>query len=276
MNYFEQLRSGVTEEPTITTDSGGTFVIIGSLDHGMQIPQSGALKLVQVLDGVSALKMEGDEKQVGMFKERFHPMSAEMLAIACVQPSRLSWLAESDGEDIGQKLLSFGVPKEIMEVFVPSLNMRMNGGVSEDFFRTLPLMFEHYKQRFGFLNTAQGIETFLKVGQYFMDQRIDPRGLEDFSYDFEMFMGNVREFEYWRPDLKRFRAGNQGRIAVCCGTYHVDFVRSVFEGKEVEKPDWSNHIDKNNDPFVVKHRYKLKEIYKNLEAALNSTTPNQN
>lgn len=59
-----------------------------------------------------------------------------------------------------------------------------------------------------------------------------------------------------------------GKIAVCCGNYHAPFVQAVLEGKEIEKPDWSNHIDKNNDPFVVKRRDLLKGIYRNIEAAL--------
>lgn len=45
-------------------------------------------------------------------------------------------------------------------------------------------------------------------------------------------------------------------------------MQAVLEGQEIEKPDWPNHIDRNNDPFVIQRRDLLKEIYRNIEKAL--------
>lgn len=267
MSYFEALKYGITQEPDIVNGANESYVIIGSHDHGMQIPKQMVPKLVQTLDGIVALKMEGEGMETAF--NRFHPMSVELLAKASIDPSRLFWIAESDGEDIGQKLAKYGVSEGIMEVFVPSLSIRMHRGIPEGFFTILPLAFEYYKSRFGFLNTEHGVESFRTVADYWRRHQLDPMDLAKFAYDFEMFMGNVRGFDYWRPDLRRFRTDYTGKIAVCVGVYHVPFVQSVLEGREIEKPDWPNHISKNYDPYVVERRDLLKEIYRNIEAALN-------
>lgn len=269
MNHFEALKQGVTQEPNIVTgadEAGRTFVVIGSHDHGVQIPQTAVPKLVKALDGVEALKMEGEGTEKAA--QRFHPMSVEVLAKAAVDQSRFSWISESDGEDLGQKLSKYGVSEGIMEVYVPSLSMRWHGGTPDGFFQNLPRTFEYYRARFGFLDVQHGIDSFMAVANYWMKHRLNPKDLMDFSYDFEMFMGSIREYDYWRPDLRRFREHYTGKVAVCCGTYHIPFMQSVLEGQEIEKPDWPNHIDKNNDPFVVQRRDLLKGVYGNIEAAL--------
>lgn len=266
MSHFEALKYGVTQKPDIVNGANGGYVVIGSYDHGMQIPQASVPKLVNALIGVEALKMEGGGTEEA--SRRFHPMSTEVLVKACVDQSRFSWISESDGEDLGQKLLKYGVPEGIMEVYVPSLSMRWHGGTPDGFFQNLPRTFEYYKSRFGFLDIQHGVETFLTVANFWMRHRLNPKDLMDFSYDFEMFMGSVREYDYWRPDLRRFREDYSKRIAVCCGAYHVPFVQSVLEGQEIAKPDWPNHIDKNNDPFVAKRRDSLKGTYRNIETAL--------
>lgn len=272
MSHSEALKFGITQEPDIvhgTDRAGRAFVVIGSHDHGMKIPQASVPKLVIALNGVEALKMEGEGTEEA--SKRYHPRSTEVLVKACVDQSHFSWISESDGEDLGQKLSKHGVSEGIMEVYVPSLSMRWHGGTPDGFFQNLPRTFDYYKSRFGFLNVQHGVETFLEVANFWMRHRLNPKDLMDFSYDFEMFMGSVREYDYWRSDLRRFREDYSGRIAVCCGAYHIPFVQSVLEGQEIEKPDWPNHIDKNNDPFVVERRDSLKGIYQNIESALSGS-----
>ncbi len=112
MSNFDALKYGIAQEPAIIDGADRNYVIIGSRDHGMQIPQKAVLKLVKALDGVEAMKMEGMEEGFN----RFHPLSTELLAKASVNPSRLFWMPESDEEDIGQKLVKYGVTEGIMEV----------------------------------------------------------------------------------------------------------------------------------------------------------------
>lgn len=266
MNHFQKIEHGITQQPDIVEGNRGSFVIIGSHDHGVQIPQVAIPKLFEVLDGVAALKMEGEGMEQAF--QRFHPLSAEVLARVSVDPAHFFWISESDGENLGQKLLRYDVSERIMEIFVPSLSMRWHGGIPYGFFESLPRIYEGYKSRFGFLDAECAAERFRAVANFWERSGLDVKDLMDFSYDFEMFMGSVREHEYWRPDLRRFRENYSGRIAVCCGVYHVPFVQSVLEGRELVKPDWGNHLDINTDPFVVKRRNQLKEIYGNIETAL--------
>lgn len=266
MNHFQKIEHGITQEPDIVEGGNKNFVIIGSHDHGVQIPQVAILKLFEVLDGVVALKMEGEDAKQSF--QKYHPLSVEVIARFAVESARLFWISESDGEDLGQKLLKYGVSESIMEIFVPSLSMRWHGRVQHGFFEDLPRIYEGYKRRFGFLDTERAVGQFEAVARFWERRGLDIKDLMDFSYDFEMFMGSVREYEYWRPDLRRFRDNYLGRIAVCCGVHHVPFVQSLLEGRELVKPDWGNHLDINTDPFVVKRRNQLKEIYGNIETAL--------
>ncbi len=269
MHYLETLKYSVAAEPSIVADSNGSFVIVGSQEHGMQIPQPSVVKLIHLLNGVEALKMEGEGTQ--SIELYFHPMSPEVLAKACVGPDRTSWISESNGKDIGQRLSEYGVPEGIMEVFIPAMNMRMNKGISDGFFQALPGMFEQYKVRFGFLDVNRGVESFLTVANYWGKHGFDAWDLMAFSYEFEMFMGNVLEYECWRPDLRRFREDHTGKIGVVCGSYHIPFVQPILERKDVEKPSWEKRIDKNNDPFVVNRREQLKGIQRHIEIALSGT-----
>lgn len=271
MNYYEQLRHGFTQEPIIVTGAAGSYVIIGSHDHGVQILPTAIPKLLDTLGQVKALKMEGEGMEEAF--KRFHPLSVELLAKASVDQSRFSWISESDGEDLGRKLTRYGVSEGVMEVYVPTVSIRLHHGVvSNNFFRSLPQLFEYYKPRFGFLNAEHGTESFMKVLDYWERNRLNPVDLMDFSFDFEGFMGIVREFEYWKPDLTRFRADHRGKIAVCAGMFHVPFVQSVLEGKEIERPDWPNHMDKSTNPLIVERGTSLRETYRNIEIALDETT----
>lgn len=270
MNYFEALKSGFAQEPDIVTGDKGGYVIIGSHDHGIQLPAVAVPKLVKALDGIEALKLEGEGMEEA-FSRLHHPMSAEILAKAYVDPARLFWLSESDGEDIGQKLAKYGVSEGLMEMFVAATSIRMHRGIPEGFLQILPRTFENYKKRFGFLDSHHGIASFFTVADYWNKHALDLMDFARFAYDFEMFMGDVREFEYWQPDLRRFREDYTGRIAVCSGAYHVPFIQSILEGQETKKPDWENHIDSNNSPFVATEKDKLKEIYRNIETALNGS-----
>jgi|GEM_PF-3313970 hypothetical protein len=269
MSRLEAFKNGVTLEPIMIADPAGTFAIVGSHDHGVRIPQASVPKLVRFLEGVEALKMEGEENMEGAFR-LYHPISTEVLVKACFDPSQFSWITESDGEDRGQKLARNGVTKEIMEIAIPSWIIRDYQRLPENIGQILPEAFTVFKRHFSFIDTPHATESFLKVVNYWRRHTLDLiRDLTLFSYDFTEFQGKVREFEYWRPDLRRFRTDHLGRIGVCCGLAHLSSVQLIIEGKDLEKPDWENHIDKSNDPVVMDYRNELKMIYRNLEVALN-------
>ena len=83
-----------------------------------------------------------------------------------------------------------------------------------------------------------------------------------------MFVGDVREYELWLPDLQEFRSQHVGRIAICCGNYHVPFVKMVLEGAEIPKPDWKTHIEMRREDTDSVDADKLKAIYEHIETAL--------
>lgn len=260
------LKNRITSKPNIVKDKQSSYVIVGSIDHGHQIPQNSIAELINSLDNVVALKMEGSEKA---FKP-FHYLSTEILVKASVGLAPVSYFTEFDGEDIGQKLLKYDVPEELAEVYIPCIHIRMNDNAIDGLFDLLPLMFEKYKERFSFINTPQAINNFYKVVTYWINNKLSIGDLHHFSYDFEKFVGDVREFEFWAPDLKKFRIEHDGKIAVCCGDYHTPFIQTVLDGKTPVKPNWETHIDnRREDTHTPQDAHKLKQIYKNLESALN-------
>ena len=261
----ESLKNGIAKKPHIIRDNNNSYVIIGSTGHGYQIPSDSIKVLIDSLEDVVALKLEGDEETLKIL----HPMSTEILTKVAVGSVPVSFFPEADEEDIGQKLLNYGVSEEIAEIFIPCMHIRMNESIIDRIFGMLPIVFEEYKQRFSFINTPRAIENFLKVCNYWADNDLNPFGLDHFSYDFEKFMGDVREYEFWKPDLIKFRSQFNGKIAVCTGDYHTTFIQTILDGKEVQKPDWYNHIDKRReDVHTPQNPIKLKQIYQNLEMAL--------
>ena len=265
MDIETRLRNGITKKPRIICSP--EYVLIGSTNHGQQLPQDGPVELINSLIGVAALKMEGPEEAYKLF----HPMSAEIITKASVGIVPISYLPEYDGEGIGQKLLKYGVSEELAEIYVPCMYIRMQGGdVPDNFLDLLPVAFiEYKKQRFGFIDIERAVKNFLRVAYYWKDNNLDPIDLDHFSYDFEKFMGDVREFEYWKPDLVRFRKQYSGRIAVCCGDYHIPFVQSVLQGKEQISPDWKTHIDnRREDMYTPQSAEFVKKVYLHLEKAL--------
>ncbi len=279
---IDKLKNSVTKKPIIIKDEKNSFVIIGSKEHGLQIPQDSITGLINSLEGVIALKMEGSEE---MFKW-FHPMSTEGLVKTSLGSIPVSYLPES--ENIGEKLLEYEIPEEIAEIYIPCMYIRFNG-IHDGFFEFLPLILKRYSEEFGlfdFTNTLRAVENFDKVRKYWKHNKLNFHDLENyFSIDFEKFIGDVMEFEYWKPDLEKFRNQYNGKIAVCCGDYHVFFVLKVFDKKEVSKPNWENHIDNidskikginndyidntnDDDEFVVQYKERLKQIYQHITKAL--------
>jgi hypothetical protein len=258
---------GITHKPTVIKEDSKNYVIVGSIDHGMQIPQSSMLELISSLENVKALMMETPEE----FHKHFHPMSTEILVKASVGRARVSYLSGSRAnEDIGKQVLKYA-PQQIAEVFVPAIYVRNSIQLGQEpTFDSMVAFTSAYRGRFGFLDAEESIKKYMQVLQYWGKYQLDSKDLDHFSYDFEKFVGDIREFELWQPELRVFRAQHKkGKIAVCVGDYHVPFVRRVLDGIEIEVPDWQTHIDtRREDKLTPQDSTFLRTIYKNLEEAL--------
>ena len=217
---------GVTHKPTIVKENlGHPYVIVGSVDHGMEIPRSSMLELISSLENVRALMMETPE----MFHAQMHPMSTELLVKASVGQKPIKYLSGNRAdEEIGKHVLKYA-PQDIAEVFVPCLYVRNSYQLGQEpTFDSIVAFTNAYKGRFGFLDVERAVKQYMQVLQHWSNQDLDPKNLDHFSYDFEKFVGDVREFELWQPELREFRDEYPGKIAACVGDYHVPFVKSVF------------------------------------------------
>lgn len=257
---------GKTEKPLIVKNDSRKYVIIGSLDHGMEIPSDSILELITALEDTKALMMECPEE----FHQHFQPMSTELLTKASVGNVPINYLSGSrTNEEIGELVLKYA-PKNIAEVFVPCLYVRNSCQLGQ--LPSLDSMADYitrYRGRFGFLDKDKSIRGYMKLLQFWNSQELDPIDLNDFSYDFEKFVGDIREFELWQPELKSFRDSNKGKVAVCVGEYHVPFVQDVFDGRPISKPDWKNHVyTKREDKHTPQSPELLERIYINLTEAL--------
>jgi hypothetical protein len=265
MAIIETLKSKVAMEPNIILSDNS--VIVGSVDHGLQIPPKSIRNLINSLDGVIALLIEGRDD---MF-QIFHPMSIENLVKASTDGFPLSYLPESsDKNDLGDLLLETGVPEKLAEVYVPAMYIRNNGGITEELFRKIPHVLHQYKQiRFGFIDIERGSKNYLRLLEYWVENDLDISDLDDFSYDFEKFMGDVREYAFWKPAIEKFRHKYNGKIAICCGNYHVKFVQEVLTGVEIQKPNWESHIDnRRKDLHKLQNKDMLERIYKTIDNLL--------
>ena len=257
---------GVTGGPTIVKDDTGKFVIIGSVDHGMGIPQSSMLELITSLENVEALMMEAPEE----FHTLMNPMSTELLVKASVGRSPIHYLpGNRANEEIGDRVLKYA-PQDIAEVFVPCLYVRNTYQLGQEpIFESIVAFTSAYRGRFGFIDVERAIKRYMQVLQHWDAQKLDSKDLDDFSYDFEKFVGDVREFELWQQELRKFREKYKGNVATCVGDYHVSFVKDVFDGKKVEAPNWTNHIDtRREDKLTPQDASFLRNVYANLEKAL--------
>jgi len=248
-----------TEKPNIITDSNGNYVIIGVIDHGHQIPEDAIMEVIDSLDDVVALKMEAIPES----RRGFHPMSTEIITLASIGSAPVSYLPHEDGSEIIKY-----VSEELAELYVPHLMVRMLDRPleSEEVIRGL----KQYKQlRFGFIDTERGFHNYVQSIRYWMENDLDLRDLDHFSYDFEGFVGSVRQFELWSPDLRTFQKDNPGKIAVCVGDYHFPFVKTILDGKEPQKPDFQTHLDGTIENSIrTKNVAEMKAIYGHLEKAL--------
>jgi len=258
---------GLTHKPTIIQNDSGKYVIIGSIDHGMQIPQSSMLELISSLENVEALMMETPE----MFHAQMHSMSTEILTKASVGQVPIHYLSGNRiDEEIGEHVLKYA-PQNIAEVFVPCLYVRNSYQLSQEpTFDSMVAFTSAYKGRFGFIDVRRAIEGYMQVLQHWDKQKLDTKDLDHFSYDFEKFVGDVREFELWQPELREFKEKYTGKVATCVGDYHVPFVQTVFEGREIQTPNWKTHLDtRREDKLTPQDADFLKRTYANIEEALN-------
>ena len=254
-------------EPVIINSDEGNYVIIGSVDHGMELPPTAVPKLVSALEGVEALIIEYPKNPLS----QMHPMSTELLTRACVDPDSITLLSGNDVyEDIGDRVLKYA-PRDLAEVYVPCLHVRISCHLGQDFGFDEVLQFTAaYKQRFGFLDVERTIDNYMKILQYWKEHDLDSKDLDHFSYDFEKFVGDIREFELWVPELRLFRKLWSGkRIAACAGDYHTPFIQTVFDGGEVQPPNWEIHIDtKRPDKITPQDPEFLKRVYLDIRKAL--------
>lgn len=260
--FTDRFKSFAPEPEIITNDKNG-FVIIGSRGHGRQLTSGAVIKIIDALTNVTVLKIEGTER----IFEMIHPFSTETITKAAVGQAPISFLREFDGEDVGQKLLKYGITEELAEAYVPCFFIRQYEELPQGFFDEFPIRFEKYKERFSFINIDRAVENFARIANYWAEHQLSPKDLDHFSYDFEKFMGKVREYEFWLPDLREFRKSHKGKIAISCGDYHTNSVKTILEGNDLQKPNWETHI--NDDPrFMTSEPNRLRLIYHHIETAL--------
>ncbi len=259
---------GTTYKPNILINTEKNYVVVGSIDHGMEIPGNSISDLIFSLDGATALMMEVPEE----LHHHFHPMSTEILTKVSVGNVPIEYLYGNRGdEDIGNYVLKYA-PEDISEVFIPALHVRncIQLGTNPTF-DSLVAFIAANKNRYGFIDIKRTLDNYMKIVQYWEDNGLDPKGLDHFSYDFEKFVGDIREFELWKPELQNFRGTHEGKIAVCVGDYHVDFVDGVLDGREQKQPEWNTHIDnRREDRITPQDPEFLKNIYNHIEKALES------
>jgi len=257
---------GVTHKPTIVKNDGEKYVIVGSVDHGMEIPQSSVIELISSLENAEALIMETPE----MFHAQMHPMSTELLVKASVGQAPIRYLSGNRaGEELGEYVLKYA-PQDIAEVFVPCLYVRNCYQLGQEpTFDSIIAFTSAYTGRFRFLDVEKTIRKYMQVLQHWNSRGLDPKDLDHFSYDFEKFVGDVREFELWQPELREFRGNSSGKVVACIGDYHVPFVQDVFDGQGIQSPNWKTHIDsRREDKLTPQDASFLKRAYANLEQAL--------
>src|SRR3989338_7674021 len=262
------LIEGVTHKPIIVKNDERKYVIIGSIDHGMEVPSSSVLELISSLENVEALMMETPEE----FHRHMHPMSTELLVKASVGQAPIHYLSGNGfNEAIGEHVLKYS-PMDIAEIFVPCIYIRNSSQLGQE--PTLDSLVEFtsdYNQRFGFLDVERAIMKYTQLLSYWKKHELDPEYLDHFSYDFEKFIGDIREFELWQPELKDFiaRYKKAGKVAACVGDYHVPFVQSIFEDIEVQAPNFETHIDtRREDRLTPQDGEFLRKIYVHINAAL--------
>ncbi len=257
---------GITSAPTIIESKRGQYVVIGSIDHGMQIPPVAVPKLVSSLKSIQALMMEAPES----LHSQMHPMSTEILTKVSAGQVPIHYLSGNDGnEDIGGIVLKYA-PQNLAEIFVPCVYVRntCQMGNSPTFDSVLAFI-QLYRGRFRFLDAKKAMTGYGKVLKHWRDNKLDPVDLDLFSYDFEKFVGDVREYELWRPELRHFRARYSGKIAICVGDYHSPFVRDALEGQSIPVPNWNTHLDHLREDHLTPQDPKvLRRIYGELEKAL--------
>lgn len=261
------MMEGVTHKPTIVKENlGNPYVIVGSVDHGMEIPQESMHELISSLENVRALMMETPE----MFHTQMNPMSTELLVKASVGQAPIQYLSGNKAdEEIGGYVLKYA-PQDIAEVFVPCLYVRNSYQLGQEpTFDSIVAFTSAYKGRFEFLDVERTIKRYMQILQHWSSQDLDKDDLDHFSYDFEKFVGDVREFELWQPELREFRVNHSGKVAICVGDYHVPFVKDVFDGKDLQAPNWKTHIEtRREDKLTPQNTDFLKRTYDNLEEVL--------
>ena len=258
---------GVTHKPTIVKDDESGYVIVGSVDHGMEIPVEAIPELVSSLEGVEALMMEAPK----ILHPHMHPMSTEIITLVSVGRSPVHYLPGTRlDEEIGELVLKYA-PQDIAEVYIPCLYVRNTNNLGQSTsLEAAKTFITKYMERFGFLDMDRALELYRQVFQYWVAQGFDPEELDHFSYDFEKFVGDVIEYELWRPKLFEFEDEHiDKKVAACVGDYHVPFVQAIFDGEPTNIPDWDTHVyTRREDRHTPQDNQFLERIYSNLEKAL--------
>ena len=226
----------ITKPNIINTDG---YVILGTNRHGNPIPEFSVHELISALEDAVALKMEGNEKLIKMGDA----MSAETLSKVLLHGKPFSFISESDGHDIGFYLLKNGVPENIAEIYVPFMIMDLLCLSIEEVAPKLSQLYLMYMERFGFINMIRAMDNFARIVVYDEEQQLERADLIKFASKIEDYQALVREHQFWRPDLESFRQEYNGKVAVCCGNFHTNFVKAVLEGESVDPPpQWADYL----------------------------------
>lgn len=66
-----------------------------------------------------------------------------------------------------------------------------------------------------FLETEEVLEIYRKVSEYWRQNGRNVSELNEFSYDFEKFVGDIREYELWKSEIRKIQQQYAGKIAIC-------------------------------------------------------------
>lgn len=248
------------------------YVLIGSV-HNEKLSENDIMKINDSLEKIVALKMEGGEQIFDVLD----PMSTEVIVKKAAGSIPVSYISRfHNGENIGQKLLNYNVPEEVMELhFALSLMETLSEEMDMDQF---PILLESFilnlKDDFSYFNPGRAIGNFYDISIYWEGNNLDTDELFHFGSGMGDFRFKVENSDIWAPDLKRFREEHDGKIAVCSGMNHTPFIQTVLDGKEYAQPDWEMFLDEgkvnyeNHGEELIKDTTSLKRTYNIIQNIL--------
>ncbi|MFH1630602.1 MAG: hypothetical protein ABIA21_00045 [Candidatus Aenigmatarchaeota archaeon] len=245
-----------TSEPEIV--KRGSYIILGVRDHCKSIHKRKHVR--NSLLGAEYLLMEGEETQL---RKHSSTKSVEAVCFSLFDSDNIQYLPEPTASDSERLLRAYGIPLELAEVSLPPYDIVIL--VQRDKkMPDIPEIIEKYKNiAFDFIDIDRTNDNLIKIMESFMEKGREVSDLITFSNDFSRFYAEIREYEYWLDDIRRFRDSHSGqKTAICCGINHVTFVSSVMENRDVAKPNWRNHLS------TRKNREELRPIYRELQSVL--------